>query len=149
MKASDRNSYLPQRAAIPQTAISSATKVSVQWKPAVSFLQQKTWIPLAFIKQGLQLELRLDRPEHVLNKGLRTTDQDGTSMSYTITDPRYVAMLYTLDESIMGEYLKQFNSQGLHMSILGYEHDRRTFDNTATSLNANFHTNTELNLQRS
>lgn len=136
--------YAPRRGAVAR----AGAKVKLVFKPAVSFLQQKQWIPLAFIKQGLQLELKLERPEHVLEKGMIDLNNpvaaaddvnEANALNYTVSDPKFMAMMVTADESIMAEYLKEFNSGGLHMSILGYKHDRRSFDNSSANFNSNFH----------
>ena len=126
--ATTGNTYSSQRAKVAQAlAATYPNGVPLMWKPAVSFLQQKQWIPLAFIKQGLQLELKLDRPEYVMNKNQTPANQnDAEIMDYTIYSPRFVAMMITPDESIMAEYLAQFNGEGIHMSILGYRHNRQT-----------------------
>lgn len=122
------NNYQSQRAKVAQTA-----SVPLVFKPAVSFLQMKQWIPLAFIKQGLQLELKLDRPEYVMNMGVRIEDAAAaTALDYSISSPRYVADMITADESIMAQYLQQFNGSGIHMSILGYRFARKTVDNATT-----------------
>ena len=124
------NLYLSQRERVAVARVADYSNgVPLQWKPAMSFLQQRKWIPLAFIKQGLQLELKLERPEYCLNKQQAPAAQtDANIMDYTIYSPRYVAMMVTPDESLMAEYLKQFNGDGIHMSILGYRFARKTID---------------------
>lgn len=130
-----KSEYLPQRARVAQELSGTdnlaggtyANGVPLCFKPDVSFLKNKKWIPLAFIKQGLQLELKLDRPEYSLNKGESPQSQSSAnSLEYTIYSPRYVAMLITPDETLMAEYLKQFNNEGIHMSVLAYKYARNT-----------------------
>lgn len=133
--------YVPQRAVISQVLSGDnnlagstyANGVPLCFKPDVSFLKNRKWIPLAFIKQGLQLELKLERPDYCLNKGRTPSSQDSAnSLSYTIYSPRYVAMLITPDETLMGEYLNQFNNEGIHMSILAYKYARNTVNQSAS-----------------
>ncbi len=122
------NVYVPQRAAVARELEASFGQgVPLCFKPDVSFLKNRKWIPLAFIKQGLQLELKLERPDYCLNK-LQTplAQTDANLLDYTIYSPRYVATLITPDETLMAEYLKQFNNEGFHMSVLAYKYARNT-----------------------
>lgn len=133
--------YVPQRSAVARVVAGDdnlaggtyANGVPLCFKPDVSFLKNKKWIPLAFIKQGLQLELKLERPDYCLNKGRTPVTQDSVdSLSYSIYSPRYVAMMITPDETLMAEYMKQFNNEGIHMSVLAYKYARNTINQSSS-----------------
>jgi hypothetical protein len=119
------STYQSQRASIAQ----ETPAVTLCFKPMLSFLQQKTWIPLPFIKQGLQLEMKLERPEYVFNSRLTPERHNALNISatvgYTISKPRFVGMMITPNETLMREYLSQFNGAGLNMSFLSYNHNSR------------------------
>lgn len=117
--SSSTGTYVSQRTKVAR----STTEVPLVFKPALSFLQQKQWLPLPFIKQGLQLELKLDRPEYVLNKlQAPNVQDDGELLNYTISRPRYVCMMIMPEKQIMAEYATQFNGEGIHMTYLAYAH---------------------------
>jgi hypothetical protein len=95
----------------------------------LGFLNMDKSIPLMYIKQGLQLIFELERPEFALESG----GAIGTAIalkSATISSPRYVAMMVTPDESIMGQYEKMYSGEGLHYGFTSFKHRRQTIQGT-------------------
>lgn len=125
------NVYLSQRAEVAR----SADAVTLTFKPCLEFLNKKHWIPLMFIKQGIALEMKLERPEFALSKNLLPADEalNADVLAYTISKPRYVAMMITPDETVVQDYLNMFNGNGIELPFVGYDHDLSTLSGSAAA----------------
>jgi hypothetical protein len=127
--------HKPMRARAAQT-----NKITLCFKPMMSFLQYSKWIPLMLIKQGLQLIFELENPSLAINTGLKPSLAT-TAPTYTISSPRYVANMVTPDDSLLAAYLNEFQGDGIHIPIMGYRHRRQTITSDssgATVINHHF-----------
>jgi hypothetical protein len=110
------------------------------FRPAISFMEQPNYIPLMFIKQGLQLVLELDRPQFALSQGGDPADVKDDALNYTISEPRFVAMLTTPDEEIIKGYMSMFNGKGINLQLEGVRHRKTQFSGTESAgYTANLH----------
>ncbi len=110
-------------------------------KIPLGFLNMLQYIPLMLIRQGLQLVLELDRPEFVMNSHGAVNPPVPLASSVTLTNVRYVANMITPDESVMQEYLKKYNEDGINYTFQSWRHRRRAvaaLENSASNLSLQF-----------
>lgn len=119
------NVYLSQRASVAR----SAAPVTLTFKPLLQFLGQKSWIPLMLIRQGIALEMKLERPEFAMSKNQAPAAQnDAVLLAYTISKPRYVATMITPNEVLTNQYKAAFNAEGLEIPFVAYDHVQNIID---------------------
>lgn len=97
--------------------------IEFSMKLPLGFLNMLQYIPLMLIRQGLQLVLELDRPEFVMNS--HGVVAGALVSTVTLTNIRYVANMITPDESIVQEYLTQYNGDGINYTFQSWRHRRR------------------------
>jgi len=124
----------------PQRAVYADNNVhEVTIKLMSGLINNEKYIPLKYMKQGLQLVLTLDDPRNVmtLNEPVTAT---APNLGYTITQPRFYASMVTYDSEMDKMHLDMFNSGGLKLEWQSYFH-RLNIQNGGTSGVSNFSNN--------
>jgi hypothetical protein len=98
-------------------------------KLPLGFLNQKQWIPLKYIKQGLKLIFQLERPEFCLNQNLGVNQLSGqTDLSYSISKFKYVCSMFQLEQSLDEQVRNMYMTTGIKMPFIGYKWHSRAMD---------------------
>lgn len=111
--------------------IQGGKAVEFAMKIPLGFLNMKNFIPLYLIKQGLQLILEMDRPEFAQNS--HGPIGGALISNLTLSNVRYVATMITPDESIVQQYLNEYNGDGINYTFESFRHRRKNVDASESS----------------
>lgn len=116
IKDANLNYIIPQR-----KLVMSGDEYTLSLKLMCGFLQSKTYLPLLFMKSGIQIVLELERPIFtvVSNKDYAVDNYKG---SYTISEPRFMATMITPDDTVIQQYKQKYMEDGLHYDFMSYKH---------------------------
>lgn len=111
--------------------IATDNAVEFSMKIPLGFFNMKNYIPLYLIKQGLQLILELDRPELVQNSHVAIIG--ALESTITLSKVRYIATMITPDESVVQQYLNEFNNDGINYTFESFRHRRKNVGASQTA----------------
>lgn len=100
-----KNEQYPARLRAVQN---SGTNWIINMKPLISLLKQN--LPLFLMKNGIEIALELDDGNRAISS-VGDVINDTTSITYEITNPRFMAMLATPHQEIVDEYVKRWNTE--------------------------------------
>lgn len=124
----------------PQRAVYADNNVhEVSIKLMSGFINNEKYIPLKYMKQGLQIVLTLDDPRNVMTLN-QTVLVPLPNLGYTITQPRYYASMITYDAEMDKIHMDMFNSSGLKIEWQSYFH-RLNIQNNGEPGEVNFSNN--------
>jgi len=116
----EETSQLPARAEIAR----SSQFTTVCMKIKLNSLMRENYIPLFLVRGGFELELHLNRPEHVMYSVSTPANVENTEFGYTVRDPVFVSSLYTLTPDVMEKYyIEPYRKDGLKLHYNSYHHN--------------------------
>lgn len=101
----------------------SSAGIKLKFKPFSNFLQNAKYIPLMFLK-NLQFTFELERG--ALAFKFLSAPGANASITYTITNPRFVCSMLTPAEQYVQSMLEAYNSpEGLYYPYISFQHNLR------------------------
>lgn len=99
----------------------STNAIKLKFKPFSNFFQSSKFVPLMFLK-NLQFTFELERG--ALAFRLLSAPGNNASITYTITNPRFICSMVTPSEQVLGGMLDAYNSQeGLYFPFISFQHN--------------------------
>jgi hypothetical protein len=99
----------------------STTAIKLKMKPFSNFFQSPKFVPLLFMK-NLQFTFELERG--ALAFRLLAAPGNNASITYTITNPRFICSMITPSEQVLNGMLEAYNSQeGIYYTFISFQHN--------------------------